>query len=1493
MQLGIARRFPTAEYALENNIAHATNVCFGSQVFTDDISSILEDSCVPEWGLGCHSFGSSSTVVRQFPEAQSKRSRTAPEQVSKRSRTSVEGYSNKPRTGTEEKAEKHQGNSKEIATEVQSRPQEIATNKPTNGKEIAKNRQRNSRAEAEDCVEISRREAMEVVYSDKLLTNFVPTSNILRVGFELASNFLRVNPYENSKPTRIKLDKKPENGRIRSEERGKKICSRIGVSEDRLFSNSGQHRTVFVPASKYLRVAKYPLITFQLPFLGQPMCAGCVRGVQEMGEVRSRLEASTNPVPRMYCLSTVSSRGRYRKGTGSVLRSYWRGTKEVLRSYWRCTAFCKFEVSSDREVGSSILEGALSQISSFKPSKLLSQVFIRFVYDNFLNRLKRNSNLMQGVRKVVENKGVVRLCGAARLSIAQILLLLMTFGTLVSQAQNKQGYVLQGTVVSAVDKKPLQGVSVRVEAENIKISTKNDGTFSIPVAHRKGKVKFTNVGYKTVELEYTSGVILSVQLNASDNQLEEVEVVSTGFQKIPKERATGSFEFVDNKLFNRKVSTDFVSRLEDVVPSISFDKSYAPGRGKVLGFSIRGEASLTTIKWPLVVVDGVPYESNFDFLNGYFNNINPNDIENITVLKDAAASSIWGAKSGNGVIVITTKRGKYNQPFQLSVNSNVTIGRKPDLYYYPQMNTSDYIDAEKELFDKGYWNSRMNRYSQNLTPVIQLLKKHKEGDLSDIEMNKELDGLRSIDMREDFLKYIYHESVNQQYNVQLSGGSENMNTSFSVGYDNNLGDLVTSSYKRLTMKNNTQIRPVKNLILDLGVTYTESKRKDANTAMVGYNLMGRGTGNFPYMQLADRDGQALVVDAISYNPIFRDTVAGGRLLDWKYRPLDELDQTHLLTNIRETFINIKGTYRITKLLSLSTLYAYQTAGQPSETWRGMGSVHQRSAINYLTSWNKDMITWNMPVGDYLYKLHQYNNTHQGRFQLDFNKEFGDTHELNVIAGTEVRQIKSEVMSTVLNGYNPEVLSYQNVNYGKPFPALNGIGGAAMIYDYSQLGKYINRYISYFANASYSYASRYILSGSIRKDASNLFGVKANGRGQPFWSLGGAWLLSKENFINNQVFPMLKLRATYGYNGNVNNSTAAYPIISIQSSPEYITGQPYASMQSPPNPNLRWERVGMLNLGLDFSFKDRISGSIEYYIKRPKDLIAGAKIDPSTGYSSLNVNSANLDGRGVDISVNSLNIKTGSFNWTSNLVFAYNRTTVKQSYLTNDRARDYVTGPYNLLLSPIEGMDLYSLLTYKWAGLDPENGMPRGYVNGKVSTDYGIIVNQSKVDDLDNHGSLQPVHFGSFRNNFTYKNMELSFNISYKLGHKFLRSSFNNRWFIDRGVGHLDYALRWQQPGDELKTDVPSFTYPNDLYASDLYYYSSALVESASQIKLRDIQLSYTLKELERVGLKNVRVYAYIQNPGTIWRANKLGLDPEYGDAIPDPLSVSLGFNFNL
>ena len=1052
-------------------------------------------------------------------------------------------------------------------------------------------------------------------------------------------------------------------------------------------------------------------------------------------------------------------------------------------------------------------------------------------------------------------------------------------------------YVLKGTVVSAVDGKPLEGVSIKVEAEKGRASTKKDGTFSMNVEHRKGLVKFSYVGFKSQELNYTAGVSLTVQLIPEDNVLEEVDVVSTGFQKIPKERATGSFEFVDNKLFNRKVSTDFVSRLEDVVPGITSIKT-GNSRGDYLGVNVRGLSTFSAQRWPLVVIDGMPYDSKVaDYGKGAFNNINPNDIESITVLKDAAASSIWGAQSGNGVIVITTKRGKFNERTQLSFNSNISVKAKPNLYYYPQMATSDYIDAQQYLFDKGKYNSWFKNKFKNPQPALWLMYNKRNGDISETEFNEEINAMKNTDLRDDFLKYIYRNAVNQQYHAQLQSGGERVNTLFSAGYDKNLNDVVNSSYNRLNLKSNTQFKPIKNMVLDIGLMHTESKNQESLLPLA-YNRLAKGLQNYPYMRLADKEGNPLEVNVGGFNPVFKDTVADGRLLDWSYNPLNELKESKHSQRVNEFFTTMNVGYHFNIGLKLNLLYAYQRSSTKLEDWRGVGTMGQRDLINSFASWDANMVTWNLPLGDYFTVVDWDNQTHQSRATAEYHRKWKDKHELSLFSGVELRTIKKNVTSSQYHGYDKETGSFKSVPFGVTVPMLNGIMGVSTIKDFNRYDLFQNNFYSYFANVGYTYLDRYVLSGSFRKDASNLFGVKSNDRGQPFWSIGGAWVLTKESFMERGPFEYLKLRSTYGYNGNVNNSVSAYPIISIESEAHYISNQNYGMITTPPNPSLRWERVAITNLGLDFALKgNRLSGSVEYYVKNAKDLIASDRVDPSTGFTTLMINSGNIRTKGWDISLNTNPIQSKSWTWNSHLVFTYGRTKVLQSYIENENGKDFISASQSDRRTPIEGMDMYSLLAYKWAGLDPETGEARVYLNGEVSKDYSAIL-ALKVHDLENYGSTVPLYTGSWRNAVRYKALELSWNISYQLGHKFLRNSFDNLLFLNSDIGHRDYAVRWQKGGDELKTDVPAFKYPAD-QGSQVFMRSSALLENGGQIKLRDIQLSLNLPFTSTFKLKNCRIYAYVQNVGIIWRGNKFGIDTEYGSNIPDALQSSLGLSFNL
>lgn len=1047
--------------------------------------------------------------------------------------------------------------------------------------------------------------------------------------------------------------------------------------------------------------------------------------------------------------------------------------------------------------------------------------------------------------------------------------------------------ILSGTVSSVQDGKPIEGASVMVDKKHSR--TDKQGRFTINVDKPAGILIIKHIGYKEQRVAYENTATLSIRLQLNEKQIEQVEVVSTGYQKIPKERATGSFEFVDSALFNRKVSTDIISRLEDVIPGLSSNKSSHNAKGVMLNVNVRGVSSISSNIWPLLVVDGIPYETNLaDFGMGMFNNINPNDVESVSVLKDAAAASIWGARAANGVIVVTTKRGKFNSKAQVAVNSSLSIKGRPDLYYTKPMNTSDYIDLIRFFFDKGRYNSAINRWNFNAQPIIWMMKDERDGKITTEVLDSKLDALRNIDARDDYHKYIYRQAVTQSHNVQLSAGGDKMNTLFSAGLDKDKRSLVTDSYSRISLKSNSQIKPIENLLLTAGLSYLES-----NNVWNLEDILYRTSRN-PYIRLADDNGNPAPVDISSRHPVYRDTVAGGRLLSWEHYPLKELQASKFYQKVKETILNFSAQYSFDNGLKLHGTYNYQRTINPVTNYQGLESFTTRNLINSYASYNPSTVTWNIPVGDIIYTNHWDSYIHTGRLNAEFNRTWRDAHDLNLLAGFDIRDHVDQVTTSQYYGFDPETGTFSPVAYGRQVPWWNGKVGTTTITDYSAYDKTSNRFVSYYANGSYTYTQRYILSASFRKDASNLFGVRTNERGQPFWSVGAAWILSKEGFIDHKNIDLLKLRATYGYNGNVNNRLSAYPIITVNNNPNTTTGQNFATMKSPPNPALRWERVRNINIGLDFSFySNRLNGAVEVYDKYATDLISMAPVDPTMGFGTLMINHGNIKNRGWDASLNITALKKRDWLLTSHMMLSYTRPKVTKAYSDpNAVSYLYMAGPNARQMTPFEGLDLYSLLTYKWAGLDPMDGTPRAYLNGEISKDYSKVIS-SAVGDLQNHGSTNPTYFGAFRNALRYKNLEVSVNIGAQFGYVFLRESFDNDLFINYDAKHSDYSLRWQQPGDELVTDVPAFTYPNNTASSQVYRRSSVLVEKGDFIKLRDIQLSLSLPALGRYGFRNARIHAYLQNIGTIWKANDKGIDPEFGTSIPDPIMYSFGINFNL
>jgi len=365
-----------------------------------------------------------------------------------------------------------------------------------------------------------------------------------------------------------------------------------------------------------------------------------------------------------------------------------------------------------------------------------------------------------------------------------------------------------------------------------------------------------------------------------------------------------------------------------------------------------------------------------------------------------------------------------------------------------------------------------------------------------------------------------------------------------------------------------------------------------------------------------------------------------------------------------------------------------------------------------------------------------------------------------------------------------------------------------------------------------------------------------------------------------------LRGSYGYSGNVYNGVS---LLTANFYTNSLTGLQQALVTNPPNPDLTWERVKNVNLGVDFGIpKNVVSGTLEYFVKDGEDLIENEPLAPSSGFLSFNGNAASTQTRGVDLTVNTKNINR-RFKWYTTFLFSELHSKVKK-YDVPQTASSIDGNSVALLGKPISG--IYS---YKWAGLDPTDGDPQGYLAGKVSKDYQDIINNYSPDSLEFGGSSVPTWFGSLRNTFSYQGVSISFNIIYKMGYVFRNPSTSLSYSDIISNPNVDYTRRWQQPGDEKKTYVPSIVYPSNNLRTSFYEYSSVLVQNADNVRLQDITLSYSFDQtkLNLKPLTHLEVYFYANNMGVLWKSNKVGIDPDFVSGLPSPKTFSVGIRGNL
>lgn len=542
----------------------------------------------------------------------------------------------------------------------------------------------------------------------------------------------------------------------------------------------------------------------------------------------------------------------------------------------------------------------------------------------------------------------------------------------------------------------------------------------------------------------------------------------------------------------------------------------------------------------------------------------------------------------------------------------------------------------------------------------------------------------------------------------------------------------------------------------------------------------------------------------------------------------------------------------------------------------------------------------IPLGGILEGGNRDRTYQYGRFQAELNKSWSD-HNVGGFFGSEIRDDVTNVNPGYrLFGYdNDRVIGTTMLDFTTFYPVRPS--GLSRITAMPNARYFLNdRFLSFYGNLAYDYKGKYLINATSRWDGANIFGVSTNQKGTPLWSAGVAWNVDRESFFGLDVLSMLKLRATYGYSGNVNKVVHTLPVVRYVN--DNTTGLQRAIVESVGNPNLRWEKVQTTNVGMDFGLSMLgISGTVDVYWKRANDLIGYNILDPTTGIFPANgrfeidnrTNYANMLTKGVDVELNGTVVRRGNFQWNVATIFNYtaNRITEYKDLEAPFSERFFAR---NAPAPPLEGKSIDVMYALPWHGLDPLDGSPLIYQDGQVSKEYTAYYNNLEKEDLLDVGVTVPRHTASLRNTISFRRFDLSFVLAFKGGHVFRRSSINYSTLYNSSQGHQDYNDRWMQTGDEKITSVPAMPEIGDLNLQKerLYLNSEILIEPSDHIRFQDINLAYSIPMMG--GGNRIKVFCTMDNVGIVWRKTRSGIDPDYPNAMyPRTRNMAIGVKFHL
>ncbi len=994
-----------------------------------------------------------------------------------------------------------------------------------------------------------------------------------------------------------------------------------------------------------------------------------------------------------------------------------------------------------------------------------------------------------------------------------------------------QDKVISGKVTDAQTREPLPGVSVFLKGTTTGTVTDINGAYQL-TASEGSTIVFQAVGLLNQEVIIGTQATINIQMKEDVSELDEIVV--TGYRETSKEKLAGAVSTVNAESIEQVPMATFDQILQGQAPGLLLrTESGQPGTaGRVL---IRGSASLLNVLGsgePLYILDGVAISDNV------FATLNPNDIERVDVLKDAAATSIYGSRGGNGVIVITTKKGKSGKTqLNYRFQHGWTTRTRDE---FDMMNTSQKIEYEKKL-------AEFNASQGNFTGVGRageiwirtLLDPSNPNFLSQDQANGLISEFSNIntDWRDEFFRTGFHQS----HEINARGGNEKTSFYASLNYFTQEGITWRSSLDRVTARLNLSQKATDRLTF--GVNLTVGGSKSSFIEATGVNLNNPFVTVYlynPYEQVRDPETGEFTVPAVGRN-IIRETELNDNRRD-EFKGVGSFFIEYDIPGIEG--LSVKTNWGLDYLRRTETFFADPTSvfGQdPNVSVGGEGRL------------DKD-----------------YNEifSYTGTTTLSYSRAFGDKHEVDVYLFNEIYSLAQTAFDYSGFGLNPKLgQSPAGITNGSEV-FLPDVGGSGTE----------SRIISYFAEANYTYDGRYTIKAGVRRDGSSKFG--SNRRFATFWNVGFTWDAAQEAFLQNANFlSTLRLRASYGTVGNQLGIGDFAAIAEWDAQINYDGNQAIRPV-SLADPDLTWEEVNKLNIGIDFGFLgNRISGSIDLYNEVVDRLFVETELSRTSGFTQLERNSGKLRNRGIEIALRTVNVQAGNFTWSTDVNFSYNQNEI----LDLGQVDQFIQGTAIVR----EGLPIGTHYVPDFAGVDPATGLELFRdVNGNLTT------NPSN-DDNRTFGTNTPPYTGGFTNTFSYGDenigrFDLSVFFNFLAGHELIS---NVNWILigpsvaqfanwNQPTYMLDF---WSEPGQI--TDIPR---PNTNNA-----FSSRYLERGDFVRLRNITLSYSLPNrwISRLAMRSIRVFVQGQNLWTL--TEYTGLDPDINNNInqfeyPTPRIFSFG-----